>query len=275
LAEDPKLLEMIQVMRLGPNYKPPRRELIGGKYLDAIYAESWKEQMTLLLSEARIFGVTVFGNGATIKSIALVNVLAAGINNPFALLAIADCTHHLAKGGKGEEGRETYHQHCHASYQADGVRALRPQEEVPGDCRPCVFQWSQQCAKCWHDHEGVRSVHHCLPWCGARCFIVFSDVYNRVPQFKRLSDFSKKLRNIFGSVRHSPKAMFETYSRQHNNGIYLGFIKPSECRMAGKHITLLCLLRLKNKLRSTIMSKEFIDLRIFHANCAIIMNPNF
>ena len=103
----------------------------------------------------------------------------------------------------------------------------------------------------------------------------FSYVYNRVPQFKRLSDFSKKLRNIFGSVRHSPKAMFETYSRQHNNGIYLGFIKPSECRMAGKHITLLCLLRLKNKLRSTIMSKEFIDLRIFHANCAIIMNPNF
>ena len=54
---------------LGPNYKPPRRELIGGKYLDAIYVESWKEQMTSLLSEARIFGVTVFGDGATIKSI--------------------------------------------------------------------------------------------------------------------------------------------------------------------------------------------------------------
>ena len=60
----------------------------------------------------------------------------------------------------------------------------------------------------------------------------FSDVYNRVPQFKRLSDFSKKVRNIFGSVRHSPKAMFENYSRQHNNGIYLGFIKPLECRVA-------------------------------------------
>ena len=104
----------------------------------------------------------------------------------------------------------------------------------------------------------------------------FSDVYNRVPQFKRLSDFSKKVGNIFGSVRHSPKAMFETYSCQHNNGIYLGFIKPLECRMAGEHIALLCLLRLKNALRSMIMSKEFIDLRIFHADCTIIsMNPNF
>jgi len=105
--------------------------------------------------------------------------------------------------------------------------------------------------------------------------LFFSDVYNRVPQFKRLSDFSKKVRNIFSSVRHSPKAMFKTYSRQHNNGIYLGFIKPSECRMAGKHSALLRLLRLKNTSRSTIMSKEFIDLRIFHADCAIIMNPDF
>ncbi len=101
LAEDPKLLEMIQVARLlGPNYKPPQSELIGGKYLDAIYKQSWKEQMSLLLSEVRIFGVTVFGDSATIKSIALVNVLASGVNNPFALLDIADCTHHLARGGK-------------------------------------------------------------------------------------------------------------------------------------------------------------------------------
>ncbi len=90
--------------------------------------------------------------------------------------------------------------------------------------------------------------------------LFFFDVNTKVPQFKRLSDFGKKVRNIFGLVRHSPKAMFETYSRQHNNGIYLGFIKPLECRMAGEHIALLCILRLKNALRSTIMSKEFIDL---------------
>ncbi len=53
-----------------------------------------------LLSEARIFGLTVFGDGATIKSVALVNDLAAGVNNPFALLDIADCTGHLTVGGK-------------------------------------------------------------------------------------------------------------------------------------------------------------------------------
>jgi hypothetical protein len=105
--------------------------------------------------------------------------------------------------------------------------------------------------------------------------LFFSDVYRKIPEFQKLSEFGKKLRNIFGSVHHIPKAIFETHSKQHNRGIYLGFIKPSECRMAGEHIGLLRLLRLKNALRSTIMLREWIDLRIFNTDCAILMNPEF
>jgi hypothetical protein len=45
--------------------------------------------------------------------------------------------------------------------------------------------------------------------------------------------------------------------------------------MAGEHIALLCLLRLKNALRSTITSKEWINLNMFHSDCAILMNPDF
>ena len=101
LAEDAKLAKIIEIGRtLGPNYKPPFRQDIGGKYLDAIYETNWKEQMRTLLLEARVFGLTVFGDGATIKTVPLVNVLAAGVNNPFALLDIADCTDHLSSGGK-------------------------------------------------------------------------------------------------------------------------------------------------------------------------------
>ena len=104
LAEDAKMLHLIQVARgLDPNYKPPSRDLIGTKYLDAIHENSHKEQMTALLSEAKIYGVTVFGDGATIKSVPLVNILAAGVNNPFALLDIVDCTKHCALGGKKEQ----------------------------------------------------------------------------------------------------------------------------------------------------------------------------
>ena len=45
--------------------------------------------------------------------------------------------------------------------------------------------------------------------------------------------------------------------------------------MVGEHIGLLRLLRLKNSLRSKIMSKEWMDLRILHSDCAILMNPEF
>ncbi len=41
-----------------------------------------------------------FGDGATIKTLSLVNVLATCVNNDFALLKIVNCTAHLAKGGK-------------------------------------------------------------------------------------------------------------------------------------------------------------------------------
>ena len=56
--------------------------------------------MRTLISEAHTFGITIFGDGATVKTIPLFNKLADGVNNPFALLDIADCTGHLAEGGK-------------------------------------------------------------------------------------------------------------------------------------------------------------------------------
>lgn len=274
LAEDPKLMQLIQIARtLGPNYKPPSRDLISGKYLDAIHETSWRQQMASLLSEARIYGVTIFGDGATIKSVALVNVLAAGVNNPFALLDIADCTGHLATGGKKD-----------ATYIADIVKPLITQMEKeldvhnkrsPGIVDLVFFDGASNVQNAGRILQafnpritGGHGAEHVVS-------LFFSDVYLKVPEFQKLSEFGKKARNIFGSVRHIPKAIFETYSRQHNHGIYLGFIKPSECRMAGEHIGLLRLLRLKNALRSTIMSKEWMDLRIFHGDAAILMNPDF
>jgi hypothetical protein len=101
LAQDPKLIKIIdEARKLGPLYTPPNRNEIAGKYLDALYVTHWKEQMRTLISEAHIFGITIFGDGATVKTIPLFNILAAGVNNPFALLDIADCTGHLAEGGK-------------------------------------------------------------------------------------------------------------------------------------------------------------------------------
>lgn len=82
LANDAKLMKIIDEARnLGGSYSPPNRNKISGSLLDVLYATHWSEQMKTLLSEASIFGVTIFGDGATIKSVPLVNVLVAGMNN--------------------------------------------------------------------------------------------------------------------------------------------------------------------------------------------------
>ena len=69
--------------------------------------------------------------------------------------------------------------------------------------------------------------------------------------------------------------MFRKYTRKHNKGIYVGFIKPSECRMGGELISLLRLLHLKDALRSTINSKEFLDLNNFKEECCLLNNDHF
>jgi len=275
LAQDPKLIKIIdEARKLGPLYTPPNRNEIAGKYLDALYVTHWKEQMRTLISEAHIFGITIFGDGATVKTIPLFNILAAGVNNPFALLDIADCTDHLAEGGKKD-----------AKYIAKVIMPLIQQTESEEDILKRKSQEGTVDLVFFDGASNVQNAGEILRAFNPRITVghgaehvvslFFSDVYTKVRDFKILAVFAERVRNIFGSVRHAPSAMFKKHTRQHNNGVHLGFIKPSECRMAGKHIAILRLLRLKNALLSTINSKEFIELRAFQSVCQVLMNPDF
>ena len=69
--------------------------MVSGRSLDLLYRTSFKGMMMTLLLEVDFFGLTIYGDGATIKSVPLINILAAGPNNPFALLDIVDSTIHL------------------------------------------------------------------------------------------------------------------------------------------------------------------------------------
>ena len=274
LAQDPKLIKIIdEARKLGPLYTPPNRNEIAGKYLDALYVTHWKEQMRTLISEAHTFGITIFGDGATVKTIPLFNILAAGVNNPFALLDIADCTGHLAEGGKKD-----------AKYIAQVIMPLIKQIESEEDILKRKSQGTVDLVF-FDGASNVQNAGEILMAFNPRITVghgaehvvslFFSDVYTKVRDFKLLAVFAERVRNIFGSVRHAPSAMFKKHTRLHNSGVHLGFIKPSECRMAGKHIAILRLLRLKNALLSTINSKEFIELRAFQSVCQVLMNPDF
>ncbi len=63
----------------------------------------------------------------------------------------------------------------------------------------------------------------------------------------------------------------------HNNCIYIGFIKISECLMARDLVGLLRLLRLRDILRATIASKEFKDIwaKRFWREVIVLENNEF
>jgi hypothetical protein len=65
---------------------------MSGLLLDMRYDTNKEEMIKNLLLESKIFGVTIFGDGATNTNVPLMNFLAASPNNLFALLAIVDCT---------------------------------------------------------------------------------------------------------------------------------------------------------------------------------------
>ncbi len=62
-----------------------------------------------------------------------------------------------------------------------------------------------------------------------------------------------------------------------HNCIYIGFIKISECCMAGELIGLLRLLRLRDILRGTIALKEFKDIweKTFWREVIVLENNEF
>ena len=238
-----------------------------------MYKESWDVQIKTLLTESKLFGITVFGDGATIKTVPLVYVLAAGVNNPFALLDVADCTGRAAQAKKKD-----------ASYIASLVDPLilKLEDEVHSN----RLRHTGIVDLVYFD--GAKNVQNAGLILAAKypritvghgaehvVSLFFSDVFNRTKEYRALSKFYKVCRNIWGGVRHVPSAIFKEHSRKHNGGVNLGFIKPSECRMAGEHIALLRLLRLKEALKSTVTSPEFLELKDFKAAAAIIENHNF
>jgi hypothetical protein len=222
--------------------------------------------MKTLLSEATIFGITIFGDGATIKTIPLMNVLAAGVNKSFALLDIVDCTDHLVRGGKKDashvatvikplianlEGEVDEHKHkCMDVVNLvffDGASNVQNVGEL--------LQVKYPCITVGHGVEHVVSLFFKDVYeqvSGMHAYVVLFGTDNsscmmfccKVLEFRVVSEFAKKCQNIWGSVRHKPSAMFKKYSKQHSNGIPLGFIKSLECKMAGEHIALLRLLHL-------------------------------
>ena len=83
------------------------------------------------------------------------------------------------------------------------------------------------------------------------------------------------MRNVFGSTRHVQHANFTKISKMHNDGRYLGFIQPSECRMGGELMQLIRIVHLKGPLGEAVNSKVFLEDKKFSFLAKLVNNENF
>jgi hypothetical protein len=97
---EPKFAKILNIARRLPSsYKPPSAYKLGGELLNKLYNVNWATETSSLLRDSKTFGISLFGDGATIKTVSMVNALGAGVHNSFSMLDVFDCTEHCAKGG--------------------------------------------------------------------------------------------------------------------------------------------------------------------------------
>jgi hypothetical protein len=100
-VSDPKFKRVITLAKYVPStYKAPSRQEVSGELLKLNYQQLIKRQLKTLKDNAEDFGLTLYGDGATVKKMPLLNILASGYGVPAAVLEIVDCTGHMAEGGK-------------------------------------------------------------------------------------------------------------------------------------------------------------------------------
>ena len=73
---------------------------MSGALLDANYTSYQTSSLTKLLMNANVFGLGIYGDGATIGKIPMMNILAASAGNPNCIIDIIDCSRHMSEGGK-------------------------------------------------------------------------------------------------------------------------------------------------------------------------------
>jgi hypothetical protein len=101
IVDDQKFKSVLKLAKaVSSKYVPPSRKCVSEDLLDLNYNEYMKYNNEKLQMDADKYGISLFGDGATIKKVPLLNILASGVHLPACVLSIVDCTKHLQDGGK-------------------------------------------------------------------------------------------------------------------------------------------------------------------------------
>jgi Protein of unknown function (DUF 659) len=231
-------------------YTPPGRNKVAGELLDLNYQLYKDKMMENVVKEADVYGVSFFGDGATIKKSPMMNILISSVHQPVGCLRIVDCTGHLQNNGRKD-----------AAYISDLFlpHITEIEEKVPKCTDLVIFDGASNVQKAGSLLEAkfphvsvIHGAEHVLS-------LFYSDVFN-LPEFELLKKMNRLIYHYFGSgSNHSPYALFSKQSRDHNGGKCIGFIRAADTRMGGHVISMLRTLRLKDPLVSTISSASFLQ----------------
>jgi len=254
LASDPKFKYMLLLAKNSSSvFVPPPRHQIANELLDLNYSIYMEKSRERLLNESGVYGLAIFGDGATIKKTPYFNILASGVHSPATCLEIVDCSEHLSGGGKKDA---TYISQQIIPY----IQELEQHEQnlvdlVIFDGASNVQLAGTVLAVLYPRLTVLHGAEHVIS-------LFFGDVFKQ-PEMILFIKISQLAYKYFGSgAMHAPYSYFQKYSRQHNNGRKIGLIWASDTRMGGHVIALLWMLRLKDALKQTVTSREFASLKV-------------
>ena len=93
IASHPKFRKMIQLARMtGSKFKFPSRNQIATELLDVNYDSYMESTKETLLSDVNTFGLSFSVDGAKVRRMPLINVIASGANVHTAGVEIVNCT---------------------------------------------------------------------------------------------------------------------------------------------------------------------------------------
>ncbi len=195
-------------------YVPPNRHQVSGHLLDSLYKAHMKTTEASLITDSELYGLTAYGDGATIVRVPLLNILVGGVHEPQGLLDIVDCTGHMAEGGTKNA---TYVAHQFLPF----MRKLDPQKNrfdcVAFDGARNVQLAGELIEKHFPMVTTVHGAEHSAT-------LFFDDVFTRCAPLKLLCNFSNRVSTLFS---HLSLAEFKTICLPTSSILLLWYIPDS------------------------------------------------
>ncbi len=159
VVESARFWRVIKVARLcGDEFVCPDWKKIGGELLDLNFETRYQANKAALLKKAQTLGLAFLGDGATVRRMALLKILAMCANTPPITVWIQDCTTHMQDGGK-------------KMHHILPVCLLLRLSSLTHNCPSlmCSSSMGLQCAEGWANIDGKNPMHILLPWQRACC----------------------------------------------------------------------------------------------------------